>query len=63
MREIKSAVIGCGLISKNHLKALRNVEGARCGAVCDIVRERQRQWQGLTQKTERSGSMRIIMSS
>ena len=40
MREIKSAVIGCGLISKNHLKALRNVEGARCGAVCDIVREK-----------------------
>ncbi len=40
MREFRSAVIGCGLISKNHLKALKNVKGARCVAVCDIVREK-----------------------
>lgn len=42
MRELRGAVIGCGLISKNHLKALKNVENAVCGAVCDIVKEKAR---------------------
>lgn len=37
MKELKSAVIGCGLIVKNHLKALKNIEYAACEAVCDIV--------------------------
>ncbi len=36
MKKLRTAVIGCGLISKNHLKALRNVENAECTAVCDI---------------------------
>lgn len=40
MKELKAAVIGCGLISKNHLKALKNVEHASCCAVCDIVPEK-----------------------
>lgn len=34
------AVIGCGLISNNHLKAIKNVEGVVCAAVCDIVPEK-----------------------
>ena len=37
MKTLHTAVIGCGLISKNHLKALKNVEHAECVAVCDIV--------------------------
>lgn len=37
MKELHAAVVGCGLISKNHLKALKNVEHAACTAVCDIV--------------------------
>ena len=40
MKELHAAVIGCGLISKNHLKALKNVKQARCAAVCDIEREK-----------------------
>jgi len=40
MKELHAAVIGCGLISKNHLKALKNVMQARCVAVCDIEREK-----------------------
>lgn len=40
MKELRAAIIGCGLISKNHLKALNNVEHAVCAAVCDIVREK-----------------------
>lgn len=40
MKELHAAVIGCGLISKNHLKALKNVKQASCTAVCDIEREK-----------------------
>lgn len=41
MRERKkAAVIGCGMISKNHLKALRNIEQAEIYAVCDIEKEK-----------------------
>lgn len=40
MKNLKAAVIGCGLISKNHFKALNNVEYAECAAVCDIVPEK-----------------------
>lgn len=40
MSGMKTAIIGCGLISKNHLKAMKNVEGAECVAVCDIDREK-----------------------
>ena len=40
MKTLHTAVIGCGLISKNHLKALKNVEHAECVAVCDIVLEK-----------------------
>lgn len=43
MKELHAAVIGCGLISKNHLKALNNVEQASCVAVCDIEREKAEQ--------------------
>jgi ubiquitin len=28
MRKLRTAVIGCGLISKNHFKALKNLEDA-----------------------------------
>lgn len=42
MSELRGAVIGCGLISKNHLKALKNVKNAECRAVCDIVEEKAR---------------------
>lgn len=34
------AIIGCGAISKNHLKALENVKNAACIAVYDVIRER-----------------------
>ena len=40
MRKLRTAVIGCGLISKNHFKALKNLEDAECMAVCDIEREK-----------------------
>lgn len=41
MSKIKqTAVIGCGLISKNHLKAMKNVTTAEVAAVCDIDREK-----------------------
>ena len=40
MKMFNTAVIGCGLISKNHFKALKNVENARCIAACDIKPER-----------------------
>ena len=40
MKTLHTAVIGCGLISKNHFKALKNVEHAECVAVCDIVPEK-----------------------
>lgn len=42
MKELRAAVIGCGLISKNHLKALNNVEHAVCAAVCDIDEDKAR---------------------
>ncbi len=40
MRELRTAVIGCGMISRNHLKALRQVENVRCVAVCDLEEEK-----------------------
>lgn len=46
MKELKSAVIGCGLIVKNHLKALKNIEYAACEAVCDIVPQKAQETAG-----------------
>ena len=40
MKTFKTAVIGCGMISKNHFKALKNVENAECVVACDIRPER-----------------------
>nr|WP_314458694.1 Gfo/Idh/MocA family oxidoreductase [uncultured Clostridium sp.] len=41
MRERKNAaVIGCGMISRNHLKALKNIDHAEIYAVCDIQKEK-----------------------
>ena len=40
MKTFKTAVIGCGMISKNHFKALKNVENADCVVACDIRPER-----------------------
>ena len=40
MITFKTAVIGCGMISKNHFKALKNVENAECVVACDIRPER-----------------------
>lgn len=39
MKELQAAIIGCGMISKNHLKALNNIDHVRCSAVCDIIPE------------------------
>lgn len=38
MDKLNAGVIGCGLISKNHLMALKNVAAADCVAVCDVER-------------------------
>lgn len=43
MKQFNTAVIGCGMISKNHFKALKNVENARCVVACDCKLERARQ--------------------
>lgn len=43
MKQFNTAVIGCGMISKNHFKALKNVENARCVVACDCKPERARQ--------------------
>lgn len=40
MKEWKTAIVGCGLISKNHLKAINNLETVTCIAVCDIEKEK-----------------------
>ncbi|OON85036.1 hypothetical protein BXO88_14400 [Oribacterium sp. C9] len=40
MKTFKAGIIGCGMISNNHLKALKNVENAECIAVCDCVTEK-----------------------
>ena len=42
MKTLHAAVIGCGLISKNHFKALKNVEHVCCTAVCDIDPDKAR---------------------
>lgn len=36
----KAAVIGCGMISSNHLKALLNIKNAEIYALCDIDKEK-----------------------
>ncbi|MCB2054797.1 MAG: Gfo/Idh/MocA family oxidoreductase [Geminicoccaceae bacterium] len=36
MSGLRGAVIGCGFFAQNHLKAWRDVEGARIVAVCDL---------------------------
>ena len=40
---VKSAVIGCGMISKNHFKALQNLQNVQCLVACDCKPERARQ--------------------
>ena len=40
MKELRTAVIGCGMISKNHLKALRQIDQVNCVAVCDLEEEK-----------------------
>ena len=42
MKTFKTAVIGCGMISKNHFKALKNVQNAECIVACDCKAERAR---------------------
>ena len=42
MKTFKTAVIGCGMISKNHFKALKNVQNAECIVACDCKPERAR---------------------
>jgi UDP-N-acetyl-2-amino-2-deoxyglucuronate dehydrogenase len=34
------ALVGCGRISRKHCEALRNVEGAKLVAVCDLIRDK-----------------------
>ena len=41
-REFQIALVGCGRISRNHVDAIRKVEGLRLSAVCDAVEERAR---------------------
>lgn len=36
----RAAVIGCGMISKNHLRALQNINQAEIYGVCDIEKEK-----------------------
>lgn len=36
----RAVVIGCGMISKNHLKALQNIDNAEIYGLCDIDREK-----------------------
>ena len=40
MKKYKAGIIGCGMISNNHLKALKNIDNAKCFAVCDCIKER-----------------------
>ncbi len=40
MTEIRVALVGCGRIAKNHVEALRQVEGMSLSAVCDVVAAR-----------------------
>lgn len=42
MRQVKYAILGCGSISKTHIKALGQVEQAALYAVCDRDQERAR---------------------
>lgn len=42
MKTYNTAVIGCGMISKNHFKALKNVQNARCVLACDNKPQRAR---------------------
>lgn len=39
------AVVGCGVISKNHLDAVAAIDNARVYAVCDIIEERAKKRQ------------------
>lgn len=43
MPDIKFALIGCGRVSYKHINALKNIQGAKLVAVCDIKEERARQ--------------------
>lgn len=40
MDVLRTAVIGCGMISGNHLKALRQIHDVECAAVCDLEEEK-----------------------
>lgn len=40
MSELKFAIVGCGRIAQRHAKHIKNTEGARLVAVCDIIGER-----------------------
>lgn len=40
MKEVRFAVLGCGKIGTRHAAKLKEVEGARLVAVCDVVPER-----------------------
>ncbi len=40
MTEIRVALVGCGRIAKNHVEALRQVEGMTLSAVCDVLADR-----------------------
>jgi len=40
MSELKFAIVGCGRIAQRHAKHIKNTEGARLVAVCDIIEER-----------------------
>jgi UDP-N-acetyl-2-amino-2-deoxyglucuronate dehydrogenase len=41
--EFRVALVGCGRISRNHFEAIRDVEGVRLVAVCDVVESRARE--------------------
>jgi predicted dehydrogenase len=40
MKTYKVGIIGCGMISNNHFKALKNVENAEVKTICDIKPDR-----------------------
>jgi len=44
METIGFGIIGCGVISRTHAKAIREVEAAELVACCDVIEDRARAW-------------------
>lgn len=44
MRDLVFGLMGCGRITKKHVSAIQEVEGATLAAVCDVLEDRSREW-------------------